>query len=118
MQGLQIVAPIERDVVIGPASGHNECQLVIAGPLISPIVALRDLLDEVDGVGHAIVARFIQCHSDPSVVVALRLSIDASLALNPRNGTTLATSNHRDAQPLNTATKTDGRHESQAHDLI
>ena len=64
VQGFEIIAPIERDMIVCPAASDHQRQLVGGRAVSCPIMAGRDPFDQIDGVG-AIVGDIGNGHSGP-----------------------------------------------------
>src|SRR5690349_18207397 len=65
VQGLEVVAPVERGVVIGPLPRHRHCQLIGAGALARPVVARGNVLHEIDGIAVTGMTDLGECHRVP-----------------------------------------------------
>ena len=69
MQRLEILHPGEGDMIVGPASGDRDRDLVVAGPLEGPVIGVRDLLDDIHRVDFAGNVEFDQFHEMLPVVL-------------------------------------------------
>ena len=65
MQRLQIVAPIERDVIVAPRADDGECQLVGCVSLESPMMNSGNVLDHIDRIGEMVEDRLYRRHASP-----------------------------------------------------
>src|SRR5690606_22761713 len=66
MQHLEIVPPIEREVIVRPAPRHDQRNFVIGSAITRPAVGMCYLFDDIDWIAHALIACFRRCHSQPS----------------------------------------------------
>ena len=66
MQGFEIFAPIERDVIIRPGAGDHQCQFVVARAVRCPIVGGCQLFEKINRIYDALIVAFGRCHSKSS----------------------------------------------------
>ena len=60
-------------MVVGPYAGHRDRDFVVAIALERPVIGMRHLLDNVDGVGFAGEVEFNQFHGMLPVVLGASL---------------------------------------------
>src|SRR5262249_61337754 len=63
VQRLDLVHPGERHLVIGPAAGNDETDLVLAGPFERPVVAGSHMLDDIERTATIIMRGFDEGHA-------------------------------------------------------
>ena len=63
MQRLDLIHPGEGHLVIGPAAGNDETDLVLAGTFERPVVAGSHALDHVERTDTMIARRLDKCHA-------------------------------------------------------
>src|SRR5690606_17803775 len=51
VQGLEILHPGKRNLIVGPGAGNRDRDLVVAVPLEAPVVGAGNMLDNVHRVG-------------------------------------------------------------------
>src|ERR671919_521420 len=65
MQRLQIVAPVQRDVIVAPGARDGQREFVRGGALEAPGMNGGDVLDHIHWVGEMVVDRQCRSHTSP-----------------------------------------------------
>src|SRR6185503_574678 len=76
MQRLDVAHPCVGQLVVGPAPGHQNGDLVVAGALERPVVAGRQPLDHVEGID----SRFVRVSDLRHDVSALPIELEETHA--------------------------------------
>src|SRR5271154_6495859 len=80
MQRLDLAHPGEGDLIIGPAAGDDDRDLVFAGTLERPAVAGRHVLDDVERAVVGVAGEFDDRHAASTAPVEVEMRTPLSTA--------------------------------------